>query len=239
MKTALWKPGINFLCTHPGISTSQGLFPGFCLPPCLPGYIFPQMMRRWTQDPIQKQPGVRGPLRWQLRNFDPGAPCTPKPSVSDFSHFHWKRWLACGGNIKCYHGCHSCAPLFPVAVEIHWEISREIVQNAVVGWILTLATAGAKTSGKARILLVSCCQVGEKKQTSSPSKRHSEMESQGLLMQGQAPWKPFVWLWQFHTPPCLFLRSLESFLGGEASDEECRTVLTNRTPFSLQFNTYL
>lgn len=169
MKTALWKAGINFLFTYLGICTSQGLFPGFYLPTCLPGYIFPHMMRRWTQDPIQKQPGVRGPLRWQLRNFDPGAPCPPTPSVSDFSHFHWKRWLACDGNIKCYHGCRSWDPLFPVAVEIHWEISREIVQNAVVGWILTLATTGAKTSGKARILLVSCCQVWEKKQTSSPA----------------------------------------------------------------------
>lgn len=31
-----------------------------------------------------------------------------------------------------------------------------------------------------------------------------------------APWKPFVSIWQFHTPQCLFQRGLESFLGGES-----------------------
>lgn len=31
-----------------------------------------------------------------------------------------------------------------------------------------------------------------------------------------APWKPFVSVWQFHTPQCLFQRGLESSRGGES-----------------------
>ena len=112
-------------------------------------------------------------------------------------------------------GCCSCEPLYPVAVEIHWEISREIVQNAVVGLILTLATAGAKTSGKDQILLVSCCQVLEK------SRLHPRQAWfwDGKPMPSQAqlgPLEAFVCLWQFHTPPCLLQRGLESFLGEQS-----------------------
>lgn len=114
MKTALWKPGINFLCTHPG-SPLPRLFPGFCLPACLPGYIFPQMMRRWTQDPIQKQPGVRGPFgggNWGT--LTPGHHVPLSPALVIFLISTESAGSLCG-NIKCYHGCHSCAPLFPVA----------------------------------------------------------------------------------------------------------------------------
>lgn len=112
-------------------------------------------------------------------------------------------------------GCCSCEPLFPVAVEIHWEISWEIVQNAVVGLILTLATRVAKTSGKDQILLVSCCQVLEKTDFIT-GKLDFEMENKCLLMQHEAPWKPFVCIWQFHTLLCLFRRDLESFAGEQS-----------------------
>lgn len=120
---------------------------------------------KWADNkPIQKQPslsvGPKGHLRLWHRNFDPRH--NVQHSVSDFLISTESTGPLATGISSVTMGCRSCEPLFPVAVEIHWEISWELVRNAVVGLILTLATAAAKTSGKDWILLVSCCQVLEK-----------------------------------------------------------------------------
>lgn len=166
--------------------------PGICFPMALHSLAFtlvhvcPRVLfiQRGDREPSQTQPGLgvglRGQCRLWLWNLDPGH--NVQHSVSDFLISTESNGQLATGISSVTTGCCSCEPLFPVAVEIHWEISWEIVQNGVVGLILTLATAVAKTSGKDQILLVSCCQVLEKTDFIT-CELEFEMESKCLLMQ--------------------------------------------------------
>lgn len=125
--------------------------------------------------------GLKGHFRLWLRNSDPSY--NTQPSTSDCFISTKGPGLLATGISSVAMGCCSCEPLCPVAVEIHCELSWETVQNAVVGFILTLATAVAKTSGQDRTSPVSCCQVLEKTDFIT-GKLHSETENKRLLTQG-------------------------------------------------------
>lgn len=96
--------------------------------------------------------GPRGHVRLELANFDPRTADSTELVIFSFA-------LKASARLRRgYHvlprAARSCELLFPVAVEGQRErerrgreISREMAQNAAVGFILTLATAAAKTSG--------------------------------------------------------------------------------------------